>query len=114
MAGSSISIGPARVKDLMFTGRFVQAEEARALGLVTRIAASEDIDRTVADLALDIASSAPLTLRATKEIIRRLLAKRRLDPGADADLVELCYTSEDFREGVTAFLAKRKPEWTGR
>jgi enoyl-CoA hydratase/carnithine racemase len=107
-------LGPARVKDLMFTGRFVQAEEARALGLVTRIAVAEDIDRTVVDLALDIASNAPLTLRATKEIIRRLSAKRRLDPGADADMVELCYTSEDFREGVAAFLAKRKPEWTGR
>jgi enoyl-CoA hydratase/carnithine racemase len=107
-------LGPARVKDLMFTGRFVQAEEARALGLVTRIAAAEDIDRSVVELALDIASNAPLTLRATKEIIRRLAAKRRLDPGADADLVEQCYTSEDFREGVTAFLAKRKPEWTGR
>ena len=66
------------------------------------------------DLALDIASNAPLTLRATKEILRRLSAKRRLDPGADADVVELCYTSEDFREGVAAFLAKRKPEWTGR
>ena len=107
-------LGPARVKDLMFTGRFVQAEEARALGLVSRIATAEDIDRTVVDLALDIASNAPLTLRATKEIIRRLSAKRRLDPGADADVVELCYTSEDFREGVAAFLAKRKPEWTGR
>jgi enoyl-CoA hydratase/carnithine racemase len=107
-------LGPARVKDLMFTGRFVQAEEARALGMVTRIAPAEDIDRTVVDLALDIASNAPLTLRATKEIIRRLSVKRRLDPGADADVVELCYTSEDFREGVAAFLAKRKPEWTGR
>jgi enoyl-CoA hydratase/carnithine racemase len=107
-------LGPARVKDLMFTGRFVQAEEARALGLVTRIVAAENIDRTVVDLALDIASNAPLTLRATKEILRRLSAKRRLAPGADADVVELCYTSQDFREGVAAFLAKRKPEWTGR
>jgi enoyl-CoA hydratase/carnithine racemase len=107
-------LGPARVKDLMFTGRFVQAEEARDLGLITRIAAAEDIDRTVVDLALDIASNAPLTLWATKEIVRRLAEKRRLDSGADADVVELCYTSEDFREGVAAFLAKRKPEWTGR
>ena len=53
------------------------------------------------------------TLRATKEMIRRVLAKRRLAPGDDADMVEMCYTSADFREGVTAFLAKRKPTWSG-
>ena len=47
-------------------------------------------------------------------MVRRVLAKRRLAAGDDADLVELCYTSEDFREGVTAFLAKRKPVWTGK
>jgi enoyl-CoA hydratase/carnithine racemase len=46
-------------------------------------------------------------------MIRRVLAKRRLAPGADADMVEMCYTSADFREGVTAFLAKRKPNWSG-
>jgi enoyl-CoA hydratase/carnithine racemase len=46
-------------------------------------------------------------------MIRRVLAKRRLAHGEDADLVELCYTSADFREGVTAFLAKRKPDWRG-
>ena len=56
---------------------------------------------------------APLTLRATKEMIRRVLAKRRLAHGEDADMVELCYTSADFREGVDAFLAKRKPNWRG-
>ena len=107
-------LGPARVKDLLFTGRFVSTDEAHALGIVTRIAAAADIDRVVSDLALEIAGNAPLTLRATKEILRRLMAKRRLDPGADSDIVEMCYTSQDFREGVTAFLAKRKPEWSGR
>ena len=61
-----------------------------------------------------VRANAPLTVRATKEMIRRVLAARRLRPGADADLVELCYTSEDFHEGVAAFLAKRKPRWTGR
>jgi len=106
-------IGPAAVKDLLFTGRLVGASEAQTRGLVTRIVPAGEIDETVRRLALDIAANAPLTVRATKEMIRRVLAKRRLAYGEDADLVELCYTSADFREGVTAFLAKRKPNWRG-
>jgi len=107
-------VGPAVVKDLMFTGRLVGASEAQAIGLVNRIEPAATIAAAVERLALEIAANAPLTLRATKEMIRRVLARRRLAPGEDADLVELCYTSEDFREGVDAFLAKRKPRWSGR
>jgi len=107
-------VGPAAVKDLLFTGRLVDAAEAHALGLVNRIVAADAIADAVARLAAEIASNAPLTVRATKEMIRRVLAKRRLPAGEDADLVELCYMSEDFREGVAAFLDKRKPRWSGR
>jgi enoyl-CoA hydratase/carnithine racemase len=106
-------MGPAAVKDLLFTGRLVGADEARTLGLVSRIASAAEIGTVVERLALDIAANAPLTLRVTKEMIRRVLAKRRLAHGEDADLVELCYTSADFREGVASFLAKRKPQWRG-
>jgi enoyl-CoA hydratase/carnithine racemase len=119
LSGASYSrlvdlMGPAVVKDLLFTGRLVGAPEAHALGLVTRILPAGEIADGVQRLAADIAANAPLTLRATKEMIRRVLAKRRLAHGEDADLVELCYTSDDFREGVTSFLAKRKPNWSGR
>jgi enoyl-CoA hydratase/carnithine racemase len=107
-------LGPGRVKDLLFTGRLVAASEAQEFGLVNRLASSDDIDRLVRELAREIAANAPLTLQATKEIMRRLAAKRRLSPGDDADVVERCYTSADFREGVTAFVEKRKPIWTGR
>jgi enoyl-CoA hydratase len=106
-------MGAAAVKDMLFTGRLIPGEEAKTLGLVTRLVAAADIDRVVRELAADIAANAPLTLRATKEMVRRVLAKRRLAPGDDADIVEMCYTSKDFREGVTAFLAKRKPVWSG-
>jgi enoyl-CoA hydratase len=106
-------MGPAAVKDLLFTGRLVGAPEAQTLGLVSRLVPAGEIADAVARLALEIAANAPLTLRATKEMIRRVLAKRRLAHGDDADLVELCYMSADFREGVTAFLAKRKPNWRG-
>ncbi len=54
---------------------------------------------------------APLTLQSAKEALRRLQV--RLGPGEGDDLVALCYTSNDFREGMEAFLNKRKPQWTG-
>jgi enoyl-CoA hydratase/carnithine racemase len=107
-------LGPGAVKDMLFTGRLIPGTEAQAIGLVNRLVAAEDIERAVRELAAQIASNAPLTLRATKEMIRRVTAKRRLAAGEDLDLVEMCYTSDDFREGVTAFLAKRKPVWSGR
>ena len=106
-------VGPAVVKDLLFTGRLVGAGDAFAVGLVTRIVAADQIEKAVRDLAHEIASNAPLTLRATKEMLRRLAAKRRLAAGDDRDLVEMCYASADFKEGVAAFLTKRRPKWTG-
>jgi enoyl-CoA hydratase/carnithine racemase len=107
-------MGPGGVKDMLFTGRLIGGAEAHALGLVNRLVPAAEIGVAVHALAAEIAANAPLTLRATKEMIRRILAKRRLAARDDADMVEICYTSADFREGVTAFLAKRKPVWTGR
>jgi enoyl-CoA hydratase/carnithine racemase len=119
LSGTSYSrlldiMGPGAVKDMLFTGRLIGGAEAHSLGIVNRLVPGGEIEATVRALAAGIAANAPLTLRATKEMIRRVLAKRRLAAGDDADMVEMCYTSEDFREGVTAFLAKRKPVWTGQ
>src|SRR5436190_9593183 len=105
--------GPGWTKELLFTGRLAGAAEAHRLGLVNRIVPADEIEGAVRELALEIASNAPLTILATKEMIRRLTAKRRLPTGEDRDLIEMCYSSADFREGVAAFLAKRKPQWTG-
>lgn len=107
-------VGPGRVKDLLFTGRLVSAAEACTFGLVNRVVAAGDLEQAVRELALEIAANAPLTIRATKELVRRILKKRDLTAIEDTDLLALCYGSADFREGVSSFLAKRRPQWTGR
>jgi enoyl-CoA hydratase/carnithine racemase len=106
-------IGPARTKDLIFTSRLVEAEEAKSIGLISEILpdAAALAERAEA-LAQLVASQAPLTLRASKEALRRL--KERTTAGdADRDLILMCYMSQDFREGLDAFLTKRKPNWKG-
>jgi enoyl-CoA hydratase/carnithine racemase len=111
IARLSALIGPARVKDIVFTARLVDAEEARAIGLLGEVAPDADaLARRADELARQVAGHAPLTLRATKEAIRRLGAGESRE---DQDLILMCYMSRDFREGMDAFLAKRPPVWRG-
>ena len=105
-------IGPARVKDIIFTARLVGAEEAAAAGLLTEVV--EDLaalQRRADELATLIAGHAPLTMSATKQALARLRQKLAREEGED--LVLMCYMSRDFREGLDAFLSKRPPNWTG-
>ncbi len=109
----SALIGPARVKEIIFTARLVGAEEARAIGLLSEVLADADaLAKRATELAQIIAGHAPLTLQATKEALRRL-GETPGEAGADEDLIVQCYTSEDFREGMDAFLTKRTPVWRG-
>ena len=105
-------IGPARVKDLIFTARLVGAEEAAGAGLLHEVV--EDIpalQKRADELATQIAGHAPLTLNATKQALARL--QKRLSREEGQDLILMCYMSKDFREGLDAFLTKRTPQWSG-
>ena len=111
-------IGPARVKDIIFTARLVGAAEALSIGLVGEVVEDRAALTARADtLAQLLATHAPLTMQATKEGLRRLAEEEAPAEGASHpgdDLILMCYMSQDFREGMEAFLGKRTPEWTGR
>ena len=109
----SALLGPGRVREIVLTARLVEADEALSVGLVSQVLSGPDAVRaSAAELAEQMAGHAPLTMRATKEALRRL---RTDGPQADAsDLIVECYMSADFKEGIEAFLGKRKPEWQGK
>jgi enoyl-CoA hydratase len=107
-------LGPARAKDILLTARLMGAEEMVACGLARELVPDEEslLPRAQA-LAEELATHAPLTMWASKEAMRRI--RERLVPeDGDSDLILTCYLSDDFKEGVEAFLAKRRPEWRGQ
>lgn len=104
-------LGAGRVREMIFLSRLIEADEALRIGLVSEVLDDGDaLEARALEMAEQLASQAPLTLRATREIQHRLA---RVDV-EDRDWIVRCYTSEDFREGLDAFLAKRRPRWRGR
>ena len=106
-------MGPGRTKEILFTARLLGADEALSCGLVSEILADHAaLIARAEELATLLAGHAPITLATTKEALRRLRVE---GAGAnDRDLVVRAYMSEDFKEGIEAFLGKRKPAWKGR
>ncbi len=104
------ALGAPRAKRMLLLAENLSAEEALAGGFVTEVVAPSDIDRRAREIADRLAGHAPITMRVTKEALRRLLLAGL--PAGD-DLARAAYGSKDFRLGVEAFVAKRSAEWTG-
>jgi enoyl-CoA hydratase/carnithine racemase len=105
------ALGASRAKRMLLLAENLSAEEGLASGFLSEIVQPTDLDRRVAELAQRLARHAPVTMRVSKEAIRRILHAGL--PEGD-DLVRACYGSDDFRIGVTAFVEKREPQWTGK
>jgi enoyl-CoA hydratase/carnithine racemase len=108
-------LGPARAKELIFTGRRIGAKEARDLGLVARVVERGALETATMELAREICGSSPVAVREAK-----LAIDRGLDVTVDdgIELEDLAWrravASQDRREGIAAFNEKRDPQWRGR
>lgn len=107
-------VGPSTAKDMLFSARQLDADEARRVGLVNHLVPAEQLEQAVREYAARVAANAPLTVRAAKAAVRLFERYSSTDDSAVAAAVNRCFDSADYQEGRRAFMEKRNPTFQGR
>ena len=108
-------VGKATAKEMIFTGKMIDAKTAERLGLLNKVVATDQLNTVVKELAIELMSKPPVGIELAKQLINNSTeTDLRVGLTHEAEAFGILASTEDFKEGVTAFLEKRKPKFKGK